>query len=128
MTDEIRLVLPAQEDFRHVAHLVVGGLAARLDLTFEDLEDLQVAVEALLGRRDDEQEITVTFGVETGAVRTIVGPFSETALSELDGDSSELGLRRVLETVCDDFEVEQHDGSSWVALTKRTAAPAGAGH
>jgi len=128
VTDEIRLVLPAQEDFRHVVHLVVGGLAARLDLTFEDLEDLQVAVEALLGRRDDEQEITVTFGVDTGAVRTIVGPFSETALSELDGDSSELGLRRVLETVCDDFEVEQHDGGSWVALTKRTAAPAGAGH
>ena len=48
-------------------------------------------------------------------------------LSELDRDSSELGLRRVLETVCDDFEVEQRDGGSWVALTKRTATPAGAG-
>ena len=87
-----------------------------------------MAVEALLGRRDDEEEITVTFGVDAGAVRTIVGPFSETALSELDGDSSELGLRRVLETVCDDFDVEQRDGGSWVALTKRTATPAGAGH
>ena len=128
MTDEIRLVLPAQEDFRHVAHLVVGGLAARLDLTFEDLEDLQVAIEALLGRRDDEDEISVTFGVEAGAVRTIVGPFSAASLSELDGDSSELGLRRVLETVCDDFEIEEHDGDSWVTLTKRTATPAGAGH
>jgi len=26
VTDEIRLTLPAQEDFRHVAHLVVGGV------------------------------------------------------------------------------------------------------
>ena len=128
MTDEIRLVLPAQEDFRHIAHLVAGGLAARLDLTFEDLEDLQVAVEAVLGCRDDEDEISVTFAVGAGAVRTTLGPFSDRSLSELDGDSSELGLRRVLETVCDDFEVEQHDGDSWVALTKRTATPAGAEH
>ena len=128
MTDEIRLVLPAQEDFRHIAHLVVGGLAARLDLTFEDLEDLQVAVEAVLGCRDDEEEVSVTFSVAAGAVRTTVGPFSARSLSELDGDSTELGLRRVLETVCDDFEVEQRDGDSWVALTKRTATPAGAEH
>jgi hypothetical protein len=128
VTDEISLTLPAQEDFRHVAHLVVGGLAARLDLTFESLEDLQVAVEAVLGCRDDEAEIRVTFDVGPGAVRTTVGPFSAGSLSGLDGDSSELGLRRVLETVCDHFEIEERDGDSWVALTKRTAAPAGAEH
>ena len=39
MSDEIQLVLPAEEDFRHIAHLVVGGLGARIDLTFEHLED-----------------------------------------------------------------------------------------
>jgi anti-sigma regulatory factor (Ser/Thr protein kinase) len=128
VTDEIRLTLPAQEDFRHVAHLVVGGLAARLDLTFEDLEDLQVAVEAVLACRDDDAEISVTFGVDVDAVRTTVGPFSAGSLAELEDDSSGLGLRRVLETVCDDFEIEQRDGDSWIALTKRTAAPAGAEH
>jgi hypothetical protein len=128
VTDEISLTLPAQEDFRHVAHLVVGGLAARLDLTFESLEDLQVAIEAVLGCRDDDAEISVTFDVGPGAVRTTVGPFTAGSLSGLDGDSSELGLRRVLETVCDNFEIEERDGDSWVALTKRTAAPAGAEH
>jgi hypothetical protein len=128
VTDEIRLTLPAQEDFRHVAHLVVGGLAARLDLTFEDLEDLQVAVEAVLACRDDDAEINVTFGIDADAVRTTVGPFSGRSLAELDYDSSGLGLRRVLETVCDDFEIEQRDSDTWMALTKRTAAPAGAEH
>ena len=38
MSDEIRLVLPAQEDFHPIAHLVVGGLGARLELTFEQLD------------------------------------------------------------------------------------------
>ena len=55
LSDEITLVFPAQEDFHPVAHLVVGGLAARLELTYEQLEDLQVAVDALLGCRDDER-------------------------------------------------------------------------
>ena len=60
VVDRIQLTLPAEEDFRHVAHLVVGGLGVRLDLTFEDLDDLQVALEALLGCRDDDGEIVIT--------------------------------------------------------------------
>jgi|SRR5579862_1855004 len=121
MTDEITLVLPAEEDFRHIAHLVVAGLGARLDLTFEDLEDLQVAVESLLACRDDDGDIGVTVGVEGGAVHAAVGPFADGALEELDREGDDFGLRRVLETVCDTFEVEERDGGSWVELTKRAA-------
>jgi hypothetical protein len=119
MTDEIRLALPAQEDFHHVAHLVVGGLAARRDLTYDVLEDLQVAFDALLGCRDDEGEIVVTMGVYDGEVRSRIGPFASDALAQLDSGPGELPLRRVLETVCDSIEVDEHDGSSWVELKKR---------
>ena len=38
--DEITLTLPRQRDFHRVAHLVLGGLAVRLELTIETLEDL----------------------------------------------------------------------------------------
>ncbi len=106
MSDEITLVLPATEDFHPVAHLVVGGLAARLELTYEQLEDLQVAVEALLGCRDDDGDVSVVVSVESETVRATVGPFAAHALAELERDASELGLRRVLETVTDGFEVK----------------------
>ena len=122
MTDEIRLVLPAQEDFHPVAHLVVGGLAARLELTFEQLEDLQVAVEALLGCRDDDGDVSVIVSVEPDTVRTTVGPFPAQALAELKSDTGEFGLRRVLDTVTDSVQVEERDGGAWVALTKARAA------
>jgi hypothetical protein len=118
LSDEIRLVLPAQEDFHPIAHLVVGGLAARLELTYEQLEDLQVAVEALLGCRDDDDDVSVVVEVEAGAVRATVGPFAREALAELERDGSELGLKRVLETVTDGVEVEERDGGTWVVLTK----------
>jgi hypothetical protein len=122
VTDEIRLVLPAQEDFRPVAHLVVGGLAARLELTYEQLEDLQVAVEAILGCRDDDGEVSVVVTVEPDTVRATIGPFQAQALVELDSDADQFGLRRVLDTVTDSVQVEERDGSAWVALTKARAA------
>jgi len=122
VSDEITLVLPAQEDFHHIAHLVVGGLGARLELTYEQLEDLQVALDALLPCRDDEGDISILISVENERVCTTVGPFSGDSLAELERDGTELGLRRVLETVTDTIDVEQRDGSSWVALSKGTAA------
>ena len=118
MSDEIRLVLPAQEDFHPIAHLVVGGLGARLELTFEQLEDLQVAVDALLGCRDDDGDVSVSVTVESDAIHATVGPFARQQLAELDGDGSGLGLRRVLETVTDSLRVEERDGGAWVVLTK----------
>jgi hypothetical protein len=126
MSDQVRLALPAEEDFRSIAHLVVGGLGVRLDLTFEDLDDLQVALEALLGCRDDEGEIVITVDAGDGAVRASVGPFVASALDSLERSESPLGLHRVLETVCDTFEIDERDGGSWVELTKRTTSPAGA--
>jgi len=122
LSDEITLVFPAQEDFHPVAHLVVGGLAARLELTYEQLEDLQVAVDALLGCRDDGGEVSVIVTVEPDTVRTRIGPFAAQALVELEHDSSELGLRRVLETVTDGVEMEVRDGGRWVELTKARKA------
>ena len=125
--DEIRLVIPAEEDFRPIAHLVTGGLAMRLDLTYDDLEDLQVAIEALLGLRDDEHELTVVLTIVDGVLRVELGPFDPPALQEdPEADSSGLDLRRVLDTVTDSHEVETRDGGTWVQLTKRIVTAAGA--
>jgi len=122
VTDEVTLTLPAQEDFRHVAHLVVGGLGARREMTYEDLEDLQVAFDAILACREDDEDIVVTMSVEGGVVRAAVGPFDESALERLDDDPGGLAPRRVLDTVCDNVSVTQREGASWVEVTKRVSA------
>jgi hypothetical protein len=117
VTDEIRLTLPAQADFRHIANLVVGGLAARRDITFEHLEDLQVAFDTVLGIREDDDDITVTMCFEDGHVRAKVGPFDADALAQLDEGPGGLEPRRVLETVCDGVTVD----GGYVELTKQVA-------
>ena len=118
-SDEITLRLPRERPFFGVAHLVVGGLAVRLDLSFEQLEDLQVAIGELLDQHETEREITVSVRVEGETIHALVGPFDETLERELARDTGDsVGLRRVLETVVDGVEVTNRDGQPWVELTK----------
>jgi hypothetical protein len=119
-TEEIRLVIPAEEDFRPIAHLVTGGLAMRLDVTYDDLDDLQVGIEALLALRDDPDELVVSLSADDGVLRASLGPFAPESVHEIDSDGG-LGLSRVLETVCDTHEIEERKDGAWVELTKRVA-------
>ena len=117
LADEISLTLPADDAFHGVAHLVLGGLAVRLDLTFETLEDLELGLDAVLGRLPDGGDVTVAVTVLPGELRTKVGPLGDVLVAELEGVPGDgLGLRRILETVVDRVEVSS-DGQ-WVELGK----------
>jgi len=120
--DEIALTLPADEAFSGVAHLVLGGLAVRLDLTVETLEDLELALDTLLDRSENASEDELTIHVRVGEteVQTLVGPYHDDIRKELEHDGGDaLDLRRILRTVCERVEVSEHDGGQWVELTKR---------
>ena len=121
--DEICLTLPADEAFHGVAHLVLGGLAVRLDLTYEDLQDLELALDALLGRSSEDGDVTLLLRVGDGTIHTVVGPFSSlrAELAE-DGVGDSLNLKRILVAVCDRVHVEERDGAQWVELTKSVQA------
>jgi hypothetical protein len=120
-TDEIRLVIPAEEDFRPIAHLVTGGLAMRLDVTYDDLDDLQVGIEALLALRDDGKELVISLSCEDSVLHVSLGPFPPDKVQAADANGG-LDLRRVLETVCDTHEIEERDAGAWVELSKRVAS------
>jgi anti-sigma regulatory factor (Ser/Thr protein kinase) len=117
--DEIRLTLPADDAFHSVAHLVLGGLAARLNLSFENLEDLELALDALLERPNDGREVTLHVFVDDGELRMVVGPFTAVRAELEEGGANSLNLGRILGAVSDSVEVEDRDGSQWVELTKR---------
>jgi hypothetical protein len=118
--DRITLRLPAGRELLGIALLVVGGLGVRLNLTLESLEDLELGVESLLGQVSDGQEATLEVEIGEGALTASVSPVDGTAVrGELKDESDNVGLRRVLQTVADRFDVVERDGVSWLQIEKR---------
>jgi len=116
--DEITLTIPRDASFHEVAHLVLGGVAARLDLGFESLDDLGTALDAVLERTAPGGEVTVKLRLSDEAIVARVGPFASDELrKELERDPGDaVTLRRVLDTVVDGYQL---DAGGWLELTKR---------
>jgi hypothetical protein len=117
--DEITLTLPREREFHRVAHLVLGGLAVRLDLTIENLEDMEIALDAILDHTDPAAgDITVRMAVRDDELETVIGPLTPRLLDEIEREpSNELGLRRVLDSTVEDVHVD----GQWVRLTKKVS-------
>jgi hypothetical protein len=124
--DAITLSIPHTKAYHGVARLVVGGLAARLDLSYEHLEDLQLALESVLERDGyvAGDEVTVRLYVEPDAVAMVIGPLDAAELrADLDRTSDDDGipLSRLLSTLVEDVALEDVDGGHWLRLEKRVA-------
>jgi anti-sigma regulatory factor (Ser/Thr protein kinase) len=123
MTHAIKLEIPHERAYHGVARLVVGGLAARLDLSYENLEDLQLALASIL--ENDayvlEPEVTVELDVGEDLLAMVVGPVNgdllRTDLKEEGEDR--IGLGRLLGTLVNEVSVESRDGNEWLRLEKR---------
>jgi len=116
--DEITLTIPRDRRLYGVAHLVLGGLGIRLNLTIEHLEDLQLALEAVLDRvRVDP--VTVTLRLKDGEIEALVGPMNDGVRAELAADGGDdVGLRRILDALVDHVELESENGGDWLKITK----------
>jgi anti-sigma regulatory factor (Ser/Thr protein kinase) len=119
MSDEIILTIPRSREYFSVAHLVLGGIGVRLNLTIETLEDLQLAVDAILERDREPGEVTICVRLRPDEIVTEVGPLRDGVRRELARErNEEVGLGRILDTLVDGVETEERDGAVFVRLRK----------
>jgi hypothetical protein len=131
VTQAIELRIPNEPPFHGVARLVVGGLAARHNLSYEALEDLQLALVTILESDGYTAggEVRVELEVADEAIAMAIGPLNgDTVRADLQ-ESSEgnLGLGRLLGTLVEDAAVEAREDGDWLRLSKRVRGikPAG---
>ena len=121
--DSITLSIPHAKPYHGVARLVVGGLAARLELSYEHLEDLQLALESVLESDGyvTGDEVTVQLVVEPDCVVIEIGPLDPVVLGEdLGRDAGEgVSLSRLLSTLVEEISVQEGDDGSRLRLGKR---------
>jgi len=111
--ERIDLDAPLSGDFQAVVRLIIGGIAERVDFAFEEIDDLQLAVERLLAEAGTVGSVKLSFEVGEDSIRTRVGPLSEQkvakALRDAEAAPGELTLRRILQTVVDSFGVDESE-------------------
>jgi hypothetical protein len=121
--DAITLSIPHAKPYHGVARLVVGGLAARLELSYEHLEDLQLALESVLERDGyvAGQEVSVRLVVGEDSVIMTIGPLDPSELrADLERESDDgISLSRLLSTLVEEVTLEDVDGGHWLRLEKR---------
>jgi hypothetical protein len=118
-SDRILLTIP-RDGFEDVAQLVLAGVASRLNLTYEVIDDLGTALAALIERRGETGDLTVELEVGDDAVTAAIGPFQgERLRAELEEREDGVGLRRVLETMVEGFDALDREDGVWIEVRKR---------
>jgi anti-sigma regulatory factor (Ser/Thr protein kinase) len=127
-TDTVVLRFPRKSQYYSIARLVVGGLAAPLEMSYDALDDLQLAVSTLLDSTelDANHELTLRLQVGPDRMQASLGAFDTGvvlgAFERSHQRGGEFDLRRLLDTIVDDISIDEVDECEWVTLTKHVKA------
>jgi hypothetical protein len=94
--DRVVLTLPGDPNLRGVASLVLGGIGSRIELPYEKVDELQLAVLSVLGACDPAI-VTLEIEIDEEAVLVTLGPLPEDTVAAP-------GLRVVLDRLVDGVE------------------------
>jgi anti-sigma regulatory factor (Ser/Thr protein kinase) len=127
MAEGLVLTFPNEPRFLALVRLVLSGLAAQLDLPYERVDDLQLAVEgALASEGPAGGEVTLRFEPGKHALLVLMSPVAGQSLAEGRPERGNgLGFDRIAAELVDSVEVVTIDGKDWLRLEKRIPARAG---
>jgi serine/threonine-protein kinase RsbW len=114
--DAVDLRVPADPAYLVVVRTATAGLASRLDLSLDEIEDLRIAVDEacsllLLGRAHPGRTLNAAFSVGGGSITVVIGGPAE-ALPE-DASFSWSVLRALAGAVVTGVD----DNGAWIKLT-----------
>ena len=114
---QIQLAIPGSPEFLRLARLAAADAGSRIGMTFEDLEDLRIAVDEL-GLRDHgwppESTLNLVFTLRDPAIEV------EGTCADEGGSFAPTELARtIVAAVVDEYQLEAVDGQRRFRLFKR---------
>jgi serine/threonine-protein kinase RsbW len=121
---DVELRLPAESAYVAVLRMTTAGLAARLDFTLDDIEDLRMAVgEAcalVLENANPQGDMYAAFDLRDGSIRVSV---SADALGDIEPDVDSFGWQ-VLTALTSEVVTSRDGRLRWVSFTVRSSIAA----
>jgi serine/threonine-protein kinase RsbW len=109
---DVRLVVPAAPEYLRLVRLTAAGLASRLGFTFDEVEDLRIAVDELCfhllgdvdGNGEDPSDGSRTMDLTYSAAADSITITGRTGASRAVPEPSELS-EQILDALVDEHEV-----------------------
>jgi serine/threonine-protein kinase RsbW len=122
-TPDVELRIPADSAFLAVLRTATAGLAARLDFTLDDIEDLRIAVDEacamVLPQAKEGSDLTCAFTLGNGRLDVAVS-----AECDQPRQPSRDGFAwTVLAALTSSVSAEVHDDRLTITLSRNTAEP-----
>ena len=118
-SDEVRLAVPAMPEFLRLARVTASGLASRLGFSFDEVEDLRLAIDelcySLIGRGRagtvELRYVVLPEALEVEGRGAFDGGGPQPVLTELS--------ERILDALVDEHELSADGGGPRFRLLKR---------
>ena len=117
---DVHLVVPASPEYLRLVRLTAAGLASRMGFTFDEVEDLRIAVDELcfllVGDDEDDMNRTMELRYSSGD-----GSISIEGYTRLPGPPPEPNdlSEQILSALVDEHEVVSHGDEVRFRLLKR---------
>lgn len=119
--DRISVDVPLDEKYGHLLRLAVSGIGLRMDYTYDDIEDLKLAVDEayLLAIREGsrQERASVEFLVHEDRMEILFHGLQANSLPEQSPDLESFGLF-LIKGVMDEVNFAADDGADVLRMTK----------
>jgi len=121
--DRIQLVIPAAAEYLVLARLTAAGIAGRLGMSYEDVEDLRVIASEtcrlLMGDNGAAGTVTLSYVTEGQSLEIVA--VGETDPMPATPEEDDLSLH-LLAALADDHDVSVGGGEARIRVVKRASA------
>ncbi len=124
--DQVRLTLPARPEYVRLARITASGLASRLGFSWDEIEDLRLAVDelchALLSPLPTDGTMRLRYAMADDAIEVFArldqGP-GKAVRAPAIGDLS----HQILSALVDEHRLVDPESSLWIRKVRRDPAP-----
>ena len=125
-SDHISLTVPARGEFAKTVRMTAAVLAGRVDMSYDDVEDVRMAAEEAFVYAVDTlpegADVRFDFTVGDGAIVIDVPLGAEESSPDPEAERSAAYAVFILESVCDEYEFKTGENGAHLRLVKRAGS------
>ncbi len=121
--DRIVLSVPSRAEYAKTVRMTAAALVSRLDMTYEDVDDVRIAAEEAfvyaVDHAHNDSVIDLAFTVAEDSFEVRVALSGEVRVTDEEAERRAAYATFILQSVCDHYELSSDEQGPYLRLVKR---------